>query len=366
MLKIIIILSLFANIVLSKSVETKNWKNGQSFLTFLNSNKIPIDLYFNLSKTDKELCTEIQANVRYHVVRNDNNTLKHALIPITEEMQIHIHENNNSYKLEFIPIVFELKKEILVIETSHSPYLDIVNVTNNRKLAHAFVKSFKKSFNFRRLQKKDKIIIQYEQKIRMGKYYGTPNITAAYIKGKYNKKYIFQNPNDDRYYDEKGKSLTSVFFRVPLSYSRISSKFTYKRFHPIKKIYRPHLGIDYAAPTGRKIWATADGKIVYRGRKGGHGNVIESLHPGGYRSLYAHMSKFSTKYKRGSRVKQGSVIGYVGTTGSSTGPHLHFGMYKNGRAINPGRVISYSKKTLSGPKRKEFLNQTNFVKNLFE
>jgi murein DD-endopeptidase MepM/ murein hydrolase activator NlpD len=114
------------------------------------------------------------------------------------------------------------------------------------------------------------------------------------------------------------------------------------------------LGIDYAAPTGRAIHAAADGKIIFKGRKGGYGNAIIIRHKGGYRSLYAHMSKFA-HIKRGQYVKQGKTIGYVGTTGRSTGPHLHFGLYKNSKAINPATVLRVTKNQLTGKIRKRFL-----------
>jgi murein DD-endopeptidase MepM/ murein hydrolase activator NlpD len=319
----------------------------------LNKQQVSKDIYFNLSKTDKELCSEIQAGISYQKIYNKDGNLLHTLIPISEEMQIHIAKIGNKYELDIIPIVFDTKTEILSFSLKNSPYEDILELTKNKKLANEFVRSFRKSVNFKRLHKGDKVVIKYLQKVRMGRYHGTPVILGAYMKLKYQKdKYIFQNPSDGRYYDNKGKSLTSVFFRVPLRYNRISSKFTYKRFHPILKRYRAHLGVDYAAPTGRKIWATANGKVIHRGRKGGYGHTVIIRHSGGYKSLYAHLSRYNKRIRVGSWVKQGDVIGYVGSSGRSTGPHLHFGLYKNGRAVNPAKVMSYSKKTLAGKQRK--------------
>jgi murein DD-endopeptidase MepM/ murein hydrolase activator NlpD len=196
----------------------------------------------------------------------------------------------------------------------------------------------------------------------MGQYFGTPVILSAMIKMKRTTKYIFLNPKDGRYYDDRARSLTSVYFRVPLKYTRISSKFTYKRFHPILKRYIAHLGMDFAAPRGRKVYATADGKIIFRGRKGGYGNAIVMRHSGGYKSLYGHLSKFNKRVRKNSWIKQGTLIGYVGTTGRSTGPHLHFGIYKNGRAVNPAKVFKYSKKTLYGKSRRAYLRYTKKLK----
>lgn len=112
--------------------------------------------------------------------------------------------------------------------------------------------------------------------------------------------------------------------------------------------------MDFAAPTGRAIYASADGKIIYRGRKGGYGNTIEIRHNHGYKTLYGHLSKFKGGLRTGSNVKQGQLIGYVGSTGISSGPHLHFGLYKNGRAIDPLKIVKVETKGLSGNKLKEF------------
>ena len=158
--------------------------------------------------------------------------------------------------------------------------------------------------------------------------------------------YIFQNPDDKRYYNEEGKSLTSFLLKIPLSYTRISSRFTKKRWHPVLKKYRAHLGVDFAAPTGRKVFATADGRIIHKGRKGGYGKAIIIRHNNGLKSLYGHLNSYSNKIKVGSWVRQGTFIGRVGSTGLSSGPHLHFGLYKNGKAINPLKMISVTKTTL--------------------
>jgi len=225
-------------------------------------------------------------------------------------------------------------------------------------LFHKFIKNFKNIFNFRKLHKGDLFAIKYTQQIRLGEYFSSPTIIAALIQTKYQKKFIFQNPFDGRYYDDRGRSLTSVYFIIPLRYRRISDKFTYKRFHPILKRYMAHLGIDYAAPYGRKIWASGDGKVIYKARKGGYGKCVIIRHPNGYKSLYAHLSRYG-KIRVGQYVKQGQIIGYVGSTGRSTGPHLHFGIYKNNKAINPARVLGSSKKILVRKQKKRYLK---FVK----
>ena len=148
----------------------------------------------------------------------------------------------------------------------------------------------------------------------------------------------------DGYYDSDGRSLQGLFLRKPLNFTRISSKYASRRFHPILKRYIPHHGVDYAAPTGTKVWAIADGTVSFVGRKGPLGHYIEVEHNNGYKTGYGHLSRYARGLKRGQRVKQKQTIGYVGATGRATGPHLHFNFYAtvNGKykLTNPTRAIN--------------------------
>ncbi len=362
-MKIILILFLSYFIAFSSSIQEDIWWKGESLITFLDKHKISKDIYFNLSKTDKELCSEIYAGVKYQILYDDNKKVVQILIPISEQMQIYIFQDiKGMYTLDIVPISYQEITATMSVPITYSPYQDIISTTNNKNLANEFIRAFKKSVNFKRIQKGDILAIKYTQKVRNGRYFGVPTILAAKIEVNGRANYIFQNKKDKRYYDFKGRSLTSVFLKVPLRYKRISSKFTQKRWHPILKRYRAHLGIDYAAPSGRKIFATADGKIIHKGRKGGYGKTIMIRHKGGYKSLYAHMSRYA-KVKVGQWVKQGKHIGYVGTTGRSTGPHLHFGLYKNGKAVNPARVLSVTKTQLRGKAKKIFISYAKKLKN---
>jgi murein DD-endopeptidase MepM/ murein hydrolase activator NlpD len=170
--------------------------------------------------------------------------------------------------------------------------------------------------------------------------------------------------SDGRYYNQKGKAIEGFLMRRPVVFTRISSSFTLKRWHPILKRYRAHLGIDYAAKRGTPVKAAANGKIIYRARKGGYGKTVQIKHEGGYKTLYAHLNNYNKFARLGKRVRKGQVIGYVGNTGMSTGPHLHFGVYKNNRAINPAKVIKITRTQLYGKKKKEFFKSIIKYKNL--
>jgi len=142
----------------------------------------------------------------------------------------------------------------------------------------------------------------------------------------------------ERYFSETGDSLDQYFLRYPVQFTRISSVFTTSRFHPVLKRSRPHHGVDFAAPTGTPVRTIADGVVVYSGYNGGSGNMVKISHGSRWQTSYLHLSKITSNLKRGSKVSRGQVIGAVGATGLATGPHLHFGMYDNGRYVDPLKV----------------------------
>lgn len=142
------------------------------------------------------------------------------------------------------------------------------------------------------------------------------------------------------YFDRDGNSMKRTFLKTPLQYRRISSGFSHRRFHPILKEYRPHLGIDYAAPRGTPVSALGDGVVVFCGWKGGYGNYVQIKHGDAYETCYGHLEKFGKGVRKGVQVRQGQVIGYVGSTGLSTGPHLDFRVKYRGNYINPDTIKS--------------------------
>lgn len=140
---------------------------------------------------------------------------------------------------------------------------------------------------------------------------------------------------EGRYYDAEGRPLRKMFLRSPMRYSRVTSRFSHRRFHPVLKRYRPHYGVDYGAPTGTPVRATANGRVVFAGWNGGGGRTVKVRHPNGYLTAYLHLSRFASGVSSGRSVRQGQVIGYVGSTGLSTGPHLDYRVQRAGRWIDP-------------------------------
>lgn len=186
----------------------------------------------------------------------------------------------------------------------------------------------------------DSFKVVYEEKFLDGKKIGTGQILSAQFtnQGKTFKTVRYTDTDGDtHYYTPEGNTMRKAFLRTPIDFARISSHFNLNRKHPILNTIRAHKGTDYAAATGTPIKSTGDGKVIHASSKGAYGNAVIIQHGQGYKTLYAHMSKFG-KYRVGSRVRQGDVIGYVGSTGLATGPHLHYEFYVNGTVRNPVTV----------------------------
>jgi murein DD-endopeptidase MepM/ murein hydrolase activator NlpD len=198
------------------------------------------------------------------------------------------------------------------------------------------------TIDFFGLQKGDSIRVYYDEQYVDTTRIGIGRIYAAeFYHGKvWQEAYWFEAENTRNYYDSKGNSMRKAFLKAPLSYKRISSGFTYKRLHPVHKVYKPHTGVDYAAPMGTPVMTIGDGTVIQREYRGGGGNTVKIKHNATYTTAYLHLSKFADGLKVGQHVKQGQVIGYVGSTGTSTGPHLDFRVWKNGTAIDPLKMDS--------------------------
>lgn len=205
------------------------------------------------------------------------------------------------------------------------------------------------TIDFFGLQQGDSIRVFYDEQYVDSVRWGIGRIYAAnfYHGKRWQEAYWFDiadyQETDTRcrgYFDAEGNSLRKAFLKAPLNYKRISSKFTYARKHPVYKVVRPHTGVDYAAPAGTPVVAIGDGVVIEKGYKGGGGNSVKIRHNSTYTTAYLHLSKYGKDIAVGKRVNQGQVIGYVGSTGASTGPHLDFRVWKGGSPIDPLKMVS--------------------------
>lgn len=225
---------------------------------------------------------------------------------------------------------------------------------------------YKWSINFFKLKREDEFAMIYDERfvddtISVGMDY----LKAVRFKHKGQNFYAFARKNEKdevEYFNEKGNQLRAMFLKAPLKFFRISSKYNLKRFHPVQKKVKPHLGTDYAAPHGTPILATADGIITRIGYGRGNGNFIKIKHNTTYATQYLHMSRFRSGLKKGSYVKQGDVIGYIGSTGLATGPHVCYRFWKNDVQVDPLKLDLPNQDPLTKDEKEKFLEEIKPLK----
>mgnify|MGYP001403567500 FL=1 len=267
--------------------------------------------------------------------------------------------NNISDEFDSIEIEKDLKK-ILVYkeaEITSSLYSAAVEMEVQPNVIIDFARIYGFQIDFQRdIWKNDSFQILYETFVdQNGKILETGNIIYAnlILQGKNNSLYIFKVKNDYDHFDNYGKSIRKSLMKTPINGARLSSSFGMRK-HPISGFNKMHQGTDFAAPMGTPIMASGDGKIVRARWCGGGGNCVKIKHNSTYSTVYSHMSKFGRNIKKGKRVKQGQIIGYVGSTGMSTGPHLHYEVIENGKKINSQKLKLPSGKILKGKERELF------------
>lgn len=220
----------------------------------------------------------------------------------------------------------------------------VADIGESPQLALRLAELFGSEVNFiRDLQEGDSFRVLVEKRYREGEYKGYGRMMAASFtnKGKTYEAFLFRDGRGRaQHYNSRGENLHKTLLQAPLAFTRLTSRFTHSRRHPILGTRRPHLGVDYAAPTGTPVKAVGEGVVVKRGWAGGYGNQIIIRHTAGLESMYAHLSGYARGLKNGQRVRQGQVIGFVGSTGLSTGPHLDFRLRQNGTFINPAKAIN--------------------------
>jgi murein DD-endopeptidase MepM/ murein hydrolase activator NlpD len=231
----------------------------------------------------------------------------------------------------------ELRTQTAAGIIQNSLYQTVIDLGYDPALCMELAGIYRWSIDFFALQPGDKFRVIYRAQFAEDTYIGLKDILAASFvhSGKPFYAIRFENNEKSGYYDLDGMSLKSRFLQAPLEFTRISSRYTQNRFHPILKRNKPHLGTDYAAPTGTPVVSVADGVVLEAGFGRGNGNYVKVKHDNVYTTQYLHLSRFGSGIKRGVRVNQGQVIGYVGQTGLATGPHLCYRFWKNGKQVDP-------------------------------
>ena len=236
------------------------------------------------------------------------------------------------------PVTIKRQKRSSTIESSL--WGAIMRDSLPYSLAAEMEEIYQWTVDFFGIQKGDNFTVIYDEKLIDSTHVGIGRIWGAKFNHAGYEVYAipFKQGDKIQYWEYDGASLRKQLLKAPLKFSRISSGFSYSRLHPVHRVYRAHTGVDYAAPKGTPVRAVADGVVTFKGWGGGGGNTLKIKHAGNLVTGYLHLSKFAAGINKGSRVSQGQLIGYVGSTGTSTGPHLDYRIWKNGTPINPLKV----------------------------
>ena len=297
--------------------DVRKIRSGQSYAVFTSKDSIPTTKFF--------------------VYEEDPKT--YVVFDLRDEYKVYRGQNPVEWRTKESKGKIESSLWVAMQDCNTSPQLAIV-------LSHIFGWTI----DFFGLQKDDEFRVIYEQEYVEGKSLDNFHVLAASFRASDSTYYAipFIQGGEELYYNETGNSLEGAFLKAPLDFYRISSRFSNSRYHPVLKRYRAHHGVDYAAPTGTPVYAIGSGKVIakaYQARGGG--NYVKIKHNGTYITAYMHLSRFAKGLKVGDMVKQKQVIGYVGSTGLSTGPHLDFRVFENGKPINPLTIKSQPKKPIS-------------------
>ncbi|WP_066853279.1 M23 family metallopeptidase [Halodesulfovibrio spirochaetisodalis] len=317
---------------------------GETASTLLNKWLSKAEVYRLASATDTTFrLTSLRRGRPYRVVTTDGEFTRFEY-EIDNDKYLSVAKIDNGYDAELKDIEYDVITERVNGTISSNLYEALAAAGEKAALAARIGDIFGWEIDFiRDIRKNDNFTVVVEKRFRDGKFQSYGKILAARFMNQgnaYEGYYLKDNNGFTQYYTAEGKNLRRAFLKAPLSFTRISSKYSNRRLHPILKTYRPHHGIDYAAPRGTPVSAIGNGKVIKIARSRGAGKYVKIRHSNGYESAYLHLNRFARGLKVDKKVKQGQTIAYVGSTGLSTGPHLDFRMKKNGKYINPTRAIN--------------------------
>ena len=345
-----------------KSIDHKI-SSGETFDKILNNYLIPskeiLEIKRNLNADYNLNNLKTNLDIKFTIDQSNNKKITYFLFPKSRTEKIQLTRNLDTNLFEKKTIITNLNKNIIFKEgkITQSLYRTAIDLNIQPNIIIEFARIYGFQVDFQRdIRKNDNFQIMYEVfEDDNGKIFETGNIVFADLKlsGINNSLYYFDKKGSEGHYYENGKSVEKALMKTPINGARLSSKFGMRK-HPIDGYNKMHRGTDFAAPMGTPIMASGSGVIVRARWCGGGGNCIKIKHNSAYQTIYAHMKSFARGIKEGLRVKQGQIIGYVGSTGKSTGPHLHYEVVKNGKKINSQKLKLPSGKILKTKERKIF------------
>ncbi|MFQ5881024.1 MAG: peptidoglycan DD-metalloendopeptidase family protein [Candidatus Methylomirabilales bacterium] len=316
-------------------------RQGQSFDEALTAEGLPPRLTHKIAQVLRPFLNfrKIRAGETFQVTLDENGALLHFLYQASPLQIYEVSPEGGGFRAVQREVSVERRVEKIAGKVTSSLFESMDALGEHPQLTLEFVNIFLWDFDFNlNARHGDQFRMLVKKDYSGGKFvrYGKILIAQYENRGKtYTGIYFETSPGKGDYYTPDGRSVRKTFLRSPLRYTRISSRYTHRRHHPILGGVRPHLAVDYAAPHGTPVWAVADGVVLSAGRNGGSGKSVLIRHRGGYRTMYNHLSRFARGIRKGARVRQKQVIGYVGSTGLSTGPHLDYRINKSGRFVNP-------------------------------
>ena len=345
-----------------KSIDHKI-SDGETFDKILNIYSIPsediLEIKTNLNSDHNLNNLKTNLDMKFTIDQSNNKKIIFFLFPISRTEKIQLTRNLNTDILEKKIINTNLNKKIIFKEgkIAQSLYRTAVDLNIQPNIIIEFARIYGFQVDFQRdIRKNDNFQIMYEVfQDDNGKEFETGNIIFSNLKlsGTNNSLYYFDKKGSEGHYDQNGKSVQKALMKTPINGARLSSAFGMRK-HPIDGYNKMHRGTDFAAPMGTPIMASGNGLITRARWCGGGGNCVKIKHNSTYETIYAHMKNFARGIKEGVRVKQGQIIGYVGSTGKSTGPHLHYEVVVNGKKINSQTLKLPSGKVLKDDERKTF------------
>jgi murein DD-endopeptidase MepM/ murein hydrolase activator NlpD len=299
---------------------------------------------------------KVRAGNELKIFTSQDNEVVCIEYSLNKENFLCLEKNGGSYTAEIKKIPYVIHTEMIWGVIEDNPINAISEENEGGQLAILLEEIFAWDIDFYAdIREGDSFKIIFEKKYLDGEFVSYGKILAAEFtnQGESYRAFRYTYPNSDKsdYFDFEGNSLRKEFLKSPISGARITSRFTHSRLHPVRKVWRPHYGVDYAAPVGTPVRATADGSVNYVGRDGVNGRMVRIRHKNGYETFYLHLRRYGKGIKRGVEVASGQIIGYVGASGEVSGPHLDYRIKHRGKYINP---LAYRFRPVE-PLRKEFL-----------
>jgi murein DD-endopeptidase MepM/ murein hydrolase activator NlpD len=283
---------------------------------------------------------KIRAGNKFRVFTSEDGKVQSLEYNIDNGTYLTIQIDKDKYRAEIKEFAYDVKLKMIWGKIEDNLIYAVHEQGEKDNLAIALAEIFAWDIDFYvDIRKGDSFKVLFEKKYLDGQFVGYRNVIAAEFTnlGKTFQafRYTYADTEESDYFDFEGNSLRKEFLKSPVKFTRISSRFSYSRLHPIQKIYRPHMGVDYAATPGTPVQATADGTVIFAGWNGASGRMVQIKHKKGYETMYLHLRDFGSGIRKGKQVSSGQTIGFVGSSGEATGPHLDYRIKLRGKYINP-------------------------------